>query len=459
VLEEATPMPGSRRLAESLAVTVHGPAGVLDLVVPPEATAADVAEEYAALAGTARPALLDRLGRPFRADGPLADAGVRPGDLLVAAAPEAAAGVAAEPAPVAPAPAVRSDRVGVWWCAVAAAAALLAAWCGARSDDQALRDVTVGLLGLGVLLTLVPAAAYAGPRLATGPVLGGAVAFVLAWHPAPERLPVVAGAVALAAAVVAAVARALDRRADEPLRVWVVAGLAVFALTGATTLADLPPRVPWALLLLGAVLMARFVPALAVDVPDHYLLDLDRLAVTAWSARERPTGRRGRTVVPPDAVAEVARRGTRLVAAAAVAVLAVVALSAPLLLATATLPLDRIGARVLVGLAGAALLLAARSYRHPPARALLRLAGLAAWLALAVALLPLLDPGELAAVTVVAVLLAGVLVVAAVATGRGWRSAWWSRRAEVAEGLAGAGAIAAVLVAVGLFRRLWELTS
>lgn len=450
-------MPGSRRLAESLPITVHGPAGALDLVVPPGATAADVAEEYAAQAGTTRPALLDRLGRPLVADGSLADAGVRPGDLLVAASPGAPARAGAAPAAPAPRPET-TDRVGVWWCVVAAVGAALAGWCGAQADGV-LRDVALGLLGLGVLLCLLPAPSYAGPRLATAPALGGSAAFVLAWHPDPERLPVVVGAVALAAAVVAAVARALDRRADEPLRVWLLAGVAVFVVTGATTLADLPPRVPWALLLVGAMLMARFVPALAVDVPDHYLLDLDRLAVTAWSARERPSGRRGRTVVPPEAVAEVARRSTRLVTAAAAAILVAAAAAAPLLLATATLPVDRIGARVLVGLAGAALLLAARSYRHGPARVLLRLAGLAAWAALAAVLLPLLDPGDLTALASVAVLLAAVLVVAAVATGRGWRSAWWSRRAEVAEGLAGAGAIAAVLVAVGLFRSLWELTS
>ena len=35
--------------------------------------------------------------------------------------------------------------------------------------------------------------------------------------------------------------------------------------------------------------------------------------------------------------------------------------------------------------------------------------------------------------------------------------AWWSRRAEVAEGLAGAGAIAALVVSSGLFRALWEI--
>jgi hypothetical protein len=128
-----------------------------------------------------------------------------------------------------------------------------------------------------------------------------------------------------------------------------------------------------------------------------------------------------------------------------------------MLLTTATLPVDRLGARVMVGLAGAALLLAARSYRHAAARAMLRAAGLTCWAALAVVLLRLLDPSEGVALGISGVLLAAVLVAVAVATGRGWRSAWWSRRAEVAEGLAGAGAIAALVVASGLFRALWEI--
>lgn len=452
-------MAGSRRLAENLPVSVHGPAGVLDLMVPPGATAADVAAEYAALAGTPRPSLRDRLGRPFPVEGTLADAGVRPGDLLVATPPDAPPGTVGA-VPLAQSGAPRpSGRAGVWWCAVAAAVAVLAGWCAARSDDELLQEITLGLLGLGVLITLLPGGRFAPQRLAVGPVLGASAAFVLAWHPDAERLPVAVGVAALTAAVVAAVARALDRSADEVLRTWMLVGSGVFVLTGLCTLADLPPRVPWALLLVAAVLMSRFVPALAVDVPDHYLLDLERLAVTAWSARERPAGRRGRTVVPAGAVADIARRGTRLVVASAAAVLALVAVSAPMLLATATLPIDRIGARVLVGLVGAALLLAARSYRHVPARVLLRAAGLVAWVALAVELLPGLGEGQLTALAMVSVGLAAVVVVVAVATGRGWRSAWWSRRAEVAEGLAGSGAIAAVFVAVGLFRGLWELTS
>lgn len=452
-------MAGSRRLAETLALSVHGPAGVLDLVVPPGATAADVAGEYAAQARVPAPTLLDPLGRALDPDRSLGDLGVVSGDLLVAVfaglPPPGPGRRTSDPAPVVPR---EEGRAGVWWAVAVGLAGALAGWCGAHADEP-WRDVAVGLLGLGVLLTLVPTQRHAGPRLAVGPLLGAAAAFALVWDPAVDRLPVVLGTTALAAAVAAAVARALDRRADEALRVWMVAGVAVFAVTGLSTLADLPPRVPWALLLIGAVLMARFVPTLAVDVPDHYLLDLERLAVTAWSARERPTGRRGRTVVPPDAVAEVARRGTRTVTAAAVAVLAVVTLSAPLVLATATLPLDRIGARVLVGLSGAALLLAGRSYRHPPARALLRAAGLVAWVALGAVLLGRLDHGGLMVLATGCVVLGALLVVVAVATGRGWRSAWWSRRAEVAEGLAGSGAIAAVLVAIGLFRGLWELTS
>ncbi len=191
----------------------------------------------------------------------------------------------------------------------------------------------------------------------------------------------------------------------------------------------------WSLLLVGALLAVRFVPGLAVDVPDQYLIDLERLAVTAWSARERPTGKRGRSVVPIDAIGIVATRGTRLVTAASTAVLVVAVLSAPLLLSTATLPIDRIGARCLVGFAGAGLLLAARSYRHTAARVLLRTAGLGCWAALLVVLLDATPGDALRWVVLGAVALAVAVLVAAVAIGRGWRSAWWSRRAEVAEGL------------------------
>jgi hypothetical protein len=155
----------------------------------------------------------------------------------------------------------------------------------------------------------------------------------------------------------------------------------------------------------------------------------------------------------------VAGRGTRIVSAAGTAVLVVALVSAPLLLATATLPIDRIGARCLVFLSGAALLLAGRSYRHRAARVQLRAAGLGCWVALAVALLRLLDDRATWWVALGSIGTATLLLVVAVAVGRGWRSARWSRRAEVAEGLSGAFAIASFLVAAGWFRQLWEIAS
>ena len=181
--------------------------------------------------------------------------------------------------------------------------------------------------------------------------------------------------------------------------------------------------------------------------------------MTAWSARDRPRGRRGRAVASPAAVATVAARGTRLVTAASVAVAAVAVVSAAMLLEIVTGPIDEIGARCLVFFVGGALLLAARSYRHVAARALLRAAGLGCWAWLAAAIFRSHGGRTGHGPGAVGHRSGAVLVVVAVATGRGWRSAWWARRAEVAEGLCGAAALASVFVAVGLFQRVWELTS
>jgi hypothetical protein len=263
---------------------------------------------------------------------------------------------------------------------------------------------------------------------------------------------------ALTAAVTAAVARTLDRYSEEALRVWVVVGVGVFVVTCTVALLDFRPQVAWALLLVAAMLAARFVPTMAIDVPDQFLIDLERLAVTAWSARDRPTGRRGRIVVPPRAVEIVAARGTRIITASSVAILAVVVVAAPLLLATATQRPDWLGARCLVFFAGGSLLFVARSYRHAAARALLRAAGLACWAAFLVVLFGGLAPDTLLVLGIIASGVAGLLLLVSVALGRGWRSAWWSRRAEVAEAVCGSFAVGALVPAVGLFRHLWELT-
>jgi len=447
-----------RRVAHgTLALTVHGPAGALDLVVPPEASVDDVAREYAARAGLQfAPALHSRLGTRLDAASSLADLGVRSGDVL-------AAGGAVRRHPgdhVATESDERSPgALSVVWFTVAVAAAALAGWFGSRVGGLDSREgrLTIALLGLSAFLGVLPIGRLSAHRMVAAPAFAAAAAFAVVWAPGAERLPTVVGVTALVAAVAAGVARALDVQGDEALRVWIVVGVGLFLVTAAGALLHAEPRVVWSLLLLVATLAARFVPAVAVDVPDQFLIDLERLAVTAWSARDRPAGRRGRTVVPPTAVAHVAARGSRIVTAAAAGIWVVAAVSAPMLLATAALPVDRVGARAMVGLSGAALLLAARSYRHPAARTMLRGAGLTCWSALVVVLLDVVDTGQRFALGLAGILLAVLLVVVAVATGRGWRSAWWSRRAEVAEGLAGAGAIAAVVVASGLFRALWEI--
>ncbi len=442
----------------SLALTVHGQGGVVDLLVPREASAQDIAREYAAQCRlTFVPALHTRAGRSLAPDESLSAVGLASGAVLVAAGHPRAPGVSDAQAGGATwsgdtAPAAFS----LVWCTVAVVAAGLAGWFAAHIEGRE-HDLAVLVLGGAAVVGLLPVGVQAPHRVVAAPAFGAAAAFATLWAPEPEKLPTIVGVSALVAAVTAGVATALDRRSEEVLRVWVVSGVGLFVLTGAGALVGAAPEVVWGALLVLAMLAARFVPGLAVDVPDQYLIDIERLAVTAWSARDRPRGRRGRTVVRPDDVAMVAARASRTVTAAACAVWAVAAISAPMLLATATLPVDRVGARVLVGLAGAALLLTSRSYRHRGARAMLRAAGLTCWAALLVVVLGLLGDERRFTLAVVVIVLAALLVVVAVANGRGWRSAWWSRRAEVAEGLAGAGAIAALVVSSGLFRTLWEI--
>ncbi len=455
-----------------VALTVHGPAGAVDLVVPLGASATDVAREYAAQAGLrVVPALGTAAGRRLDPDALLAGEGVRSGALLVAL-DEPVASPSLDPAgrpgplsdPVSgpvpgpvpgPVSSATTSPGAAAWVAVAAGLALLSGWYAARVDG-ALHQASVGVLVLAAVVGVLPVGRLAAYRLVVAPAFAGAAAFAVVWEPSVVLRPAAVGVAALVAALAAAVGRALSRAQDEALRVWVVTGVGVFAVTVAGALAGAPTPLVWGLLLLLAVLAPRFVPGLAVDVPDQLLLDLERLAVTAWSARERPAGRRGRTLVAPEAVAAVAASGARTVTAACAAVLVVAGLAATGLLGSVTADVDVVGARLMVLFAGAAVVLAARSYRHRAARALLRLAGLLCWGALGAATAPGLQGATGMVLALAAVVGAALVVVVAVATGRGWRSPWWARRAEVAEGLSTALALAALVVASGFFRSLWE---
>jgi hypothetical protein len=443
--------------ADVLSVSVHGPAGVVDLHVPAGASGGDVAGEYARTSGYGEPFdLATSVGRPVAPTTTLADAGLRSGAVLVVVPQHAGLGTRRRGMAGA-GHALRRGRLSVLWLSVAATAAVVAGGLAASLPDSSTERTTVLVALLAAAaLGAIPLGPLAAQRVHAAPAFAAAAAFGLVWHPAPERLPLVLGVTGLVGAATAAVCRGLDQQQDEGLRVWLFVGAATFGVTALAAVVAAPTPLVWCLFLVVAMLAARFVPALAVDVPDQYLLDLERLAVTAWSARDRPAGRRGRTIVPRRAVAGVASSGTRLTTAACLAILGVAAVAAPLLLRDADLEIDRWGARGVVFFAGGALLLTARSFRNTTARALLRLAGLASWIPVAVVMLRLAGPDARTAVAAAAIGLAGLLVVVGVALGRGWRSAWWSRRAEVAEGLCGAFAIAGVVVASGLFRILWE---
>lgn len=450
-------MPGSADA--TIALSVHGEAGVLDLVVPAGATPVDVAREYATQADLPGiPLLQTALGERLNAALALRDAGVQPGDVLVATS-----GVhrprrvtlleAAKNAPESPA-------LASMIAAVAALAAVLAGWYAARAGEETVRTVAVGLLLACALVGALPLGRHTRQRAAAAPAFAAAAAFAAIYEPGVHLLPAVLAAAGLCAAVVAGIGRALASAEDEVASVWIVSGLTVFACCAVPAMLGWDPRVAWTLLVFLSMMAARFAPSLAVDVPDEALLDLDRLAVTAWSARDsQRTGRRGRVVVTADAMERLVRRASRIVTAAAAAILVVVVVASPLLLHTASIDLDRIGARCLVLFAGCSLLLAARSYRHSAARALLRLAGLGALASLGMHLVTGPGAGHLDTFFYVVVGLGVVALAAAVATGRGWRSVWWSRRAEVAESLCGSLAFAAAVVAAGVFRRLWEMTS
>ena len=440
---------------DTIAVSVHGPAGVVDLVVPPGAAAVDLAREYAAQATlTAIPLIYTRTGEPLRPDLALADAGVESGDVLVATTtvhrPSAPVTHRGEPTDRPPHP---------WTPAWFWAAGVLAVLAGglAAGTDGDLRAVTVGLLAAAWVVGVVPTGRYTTQRALVAPAFGAAAAVPVLWDPTPERLPLVLGMVGLAAAVSAAVARALAPGPDEALRVWMVGGAGLFVLANLAALAGFSPAVVWSVALVVCVVAARFVPMYAVEVADQYLIDLERLAVTAWSARERRTGRRGRIVVPETTVARVASSAARTMTAAAAAIAVAAALSSYLLLTRVQPELDRIGVRCLVFFAGAALLLTARSHRHTGPRVLLRIAGLVCWAGLSWQLLAELSEPRLVALLGTAIALGLLLMLVAVATGRGWRSVWWSRRAEVAEGFCAAAALASVVVSSGLFRTLWEI--
>lgn len=442
-------------------LTVHGPQGALDVAVPAQARVMDVAREYAAQSGSAAmPMLSDSRGNRLSPTAALGAAGVGVGDLLVASTSVHRGGAVdrgssnaverREPG--------RPDRMASWWVSLAVAAAVLGGWAAAGLAGTAAGRVACGVLAAAALVGILPGGRRSRVRALAAPAFAAAAAGAWLWQPGVEREPGLLALAGLAAALVAALGRAWTTTASEELAVWMAAGLLVFAAGGVGALIGASPAIVWSVLVAVAMLTARIAPAAVVDVPDGDLIDVDRLAVSAWSARPVPTDRHDRVGVRAADVADVAARGARLLTALSAAAALVLVVAAYRLVATTTLPVDRVGARLLVLLAGAGVLLAATQYRHPVARRFLCLGGLGAW----AALLPVcahVGRTHPVAVMLAVVVLAVAALICAVALGRGWRSVRWARAAELTEGLVGALGLAMVLVSTGAFRGVWETVS
>lgn len=452
--------PASAPVSGTVLLTVHGPGGAVDLRVPRTASPVDLATAYAQECGLGvLPQLVTTDGATLGVASSLGASGIRSGDLVIATDDVRAAEQPGE------SPAVDRGGVGRWrpvpgtlLVGLAGVLALGSGVVAAGLTVSWLHIVTVGILLLGAVLGAVPVGPRPDERAAVVPVFAAAAAYaVVGSQPGvgPEVTLAVAG---LVAAGGSAAARAAGAGLREVHAVWIVTGAVWFLVPAAQIVLGMAPQVSWALLVLLAALAVRFVPGLAVDVPEQMLLDLDRLAVNAWSAHQGAPRSRARMMVPKSSAHAIMVGGFRTVHAASAAVAVTMALAAPALLATVTASLDRIGALVLLFSVGALVLLAARNFRHLVAQSVLRVAGLVCWAAVAGSLVAT-GGGALWWVVAGCLVLGPLLFVVAVARGRGWRSVWWSRRAEIAETLSGVAAVASLIVATGLFRLCWEWAS
>ena len=334
--------------------------------------------------------------------------------------------------------------------------AVAASFLAPRASSVWPQVVAIVLVAVGMLL----AQSTTAPRLLrlTAPVLGlvgGAVATgVLSEGPVVALVGACAGA-----ALVALTGRSGAGPDRYVPRVWLtfaggLGGLALLVLVMGLSLASVA-----AIGLAVVVLAARVVPDLVLDVDDDVLLDISRLSVTSWSPREARRPRRRGWRIDDEAVGDVVVAASVEQLATLVGLAVVSAgCSAVLLgvLVTQT-AVSALSVQLLLLAAAVALTLTARAYRRRMDRTLLRLAALAP--ALSVGLPVAASLGETwgvvaAAAAVVAAL---ALVGVALALGRGFRSLWASRLADLLELLALLAVLPLALWAAGIVERAMAL--
>ena len=483
--EEAPAIRPTHGADQALRLSVVGEAGRLDVAVPMWLDVAALAQEYAAAYGLpGAPRLTRAGGRGLDPTARLEEV-LEQGDLVTVVATGRTGSSATREDPSdagGPAPAPGRTAAGGRGAAVvvlAGVTGVAAAVVGAAltfSDTAPfwVRPVAAMVLLVGALLVAAPRAevTVAEPGEPARPVggsdvrqddwsflaapgLAGAAGFVAAASPDAGGLLLALAVGGLAALVVAALARTGLEGADEHLaRLWLVTGGLVCVVAVVWLLLGASPLALAATVFAAAVVATRVLPAFAVDVDDDVLLDLDRLAVTAWSAREQPRGGHKRHRVRPRMVSEVARRSQRTVGTGLVVSAVAAATTGPfVVLGLGGDPTSwaRWGGIALVLLGAASLALVSRSFRVLGLRTLIGLT--AAWLVAltGAAVATGLGPDALWYAFAAALLVAPAVLLAAVRLGGGWRSVWWARVGEVLETATGVFVLALLPLAAGLF--------
>lgn len=317
--------------------------------------------------------------------------------------------------------------------------------------------VSVALVGVGLLMVQV----WSAPRLLRlcAPVLGAAggasATSVLSDGPVVAVVGGCAGA-----ALVALAGRAGTGDDRHVPRVWLAFAAGIGALALLALLAGFPIAVLATVAVAGVALLARVVPDLVIDVDDDVLIDISRLSVTSWSPRDARRPRRRGWRIDDHAVGSVVAAASVEQVATLVGLAAVSSGASAVLFVGLVRAADpSLAVQLLLGTAALALTLTARAYRRRRDRTLLRVAALAPALALAVGGLLRLGPAGLSGVLVGAsgVVLALVLTALAGAIGRGYRSLWASRLADLAELLALVSVLPLALWASGLVERAMGL--
>lgn len=452
----------------ALRVSVLGPSGQVDLVVPYGGTVGGLARAYAELLGLRTPPRLRLVtGRLLEDDAEVDDV-LEQGSAVVAAPTDAGAAAApddststGEGAAGPSQPHLGRTAVATLWAAgVAALGAAVLASRGLSLGGSAawLPSAAAGLLLLGSLAVAVRVSLVGTggrPGYLVAPALAASGGFVLGFSPGTGGVLVGLVAAGLAAAVVAAVARTgAEGEAEQVLRSWLVVA-AVAAAVGVGGLFVGSSALGLATVVLGAaVTLTRLLPGLAVDVDDDVLLDLDRLAVTAWSARETPRGGRARHQVRMPMVQEVVARSRRTVTAGVLATATAATIAGPVVAlgwGASRTPWAAWAGVAMVLLSAATLALVGRTFRSAWPRTVLAVTS--CWLVVVglVALTSRLEPTQLWWCFGVVAVVAPLVLVAAVQLGSGWRSVWWARLGEILETLTGVLVLALVPLASGLF--------